>query len=54
MERYHGSFRRSLRLPEDIDGEAITAAYKNGVLSVVVPKPVKAEPEVLQVPVTVE
>ncbi len=54
VERYQGSFRRSLRLPEDVDGGAIKAAYKNGVLSVTVPKPPKVEPEVLQIPVTVD
>ena len=54
VERYHGSFRRSLRLPEDVDSGAVKAAYKNGVLSLTVPKPPKVEPEVLQIPVTVE
>ena len=54
LERYRGSFRRSLRLPEDVDTEAIQAAYRNGVLSLTVPKPPKVEPEVLHIPVTVE
>ncbi len=54
LERYRGSFRRSLRLPEDVDGEGIKAAYKNGVLSLTVPKPPKVEPEVLHIPVTIE
>ena len=54
LERYRGNFRRSLRLPEDVDGAAIKASYKNGVLALTVPKPPKVEPEVLQVPVTVE
>jgi len=54
VERYHGSFRRSLRLPDDVDGGAVKAAYKNGVLSLTVPKPPKVEPEVLQIPVSVE
>ena len=54
LERYRGSFRRSLRLPEDVDTEAIKASYKSGVLSLTVPKPPKVEPEVLHIPVTVE
>ena len=54
LERYRGNFRRSLRLPEDVDGAAIKASYMNGVLALTVPKPPKVEPEVLQVPVTVE
>ena len=52
VERYHGSFRRSLRIPEGVDGEAIEAAYKNGVLRVTVPKPAEVKPEVLNIPIT--
>jgi HSP20 family protein len=54
LERHRGNFQRSLRLPEDVDADAIKAAYKNGVLSLTVPKPPKVEPEVLHIPVTVE
>jgi HSP20 family protein len=54
LERYHGSFQRSLRIPEDVDADAIKAAYKNGVLSLTVPKPPNVEPELLHIPVTVE
>ena len=52
VERYHGSFRRSLRIPEGVDGEAIEASYKNGVLRVTVPKPVEVKPEVQSIPIT--
>lgn len=38
---YH-VFNRSFRLPEDVDEEAIVAAYRNGILGVFVPV---AEPE---------
>ena len=34
-----GSFSRSLRLPEGVDAEAITANFDNGVLEVRIPKP---------------
>ena len=37
-ERYYGSFSRSLTLPEDVDLEAISAAHKNGVLTVTIPR----------------
>lgn len=43
VERLYGSFCRSLRLTE-VDGEKITAGYKNGVLEITVPKTEKAQP----------
>jgi HSP20 family protein len=37
-ERRYGAFRRSLRLPEGIDPDRITAKVANGVLTVTLPK----------------
>ncbi|MEX0316765.1 MAG: Hsp20/alpha crystallin family protein [Ruegeria sp.] len=37
-ERQYGAFRRSFRLPEDADGAKASAAMKDGVLHVTVPK----------------
>jgi HSP20 family protein len=37
-ERSYGSFARSIRLPVKIESERISASYKNGVLTVVLPK----------------
>lgn len=37
-ERQFGSFSRSFRLPEDADEAGVTAAMKDGVLTVTVPK----------------
>lgn len=37
-ERRFGSFQRSFRLPADVDAEKIEAGFKNGVLTVVLPK----------------
>lgn len=37
-ERRFGSFHRSIRLPEGIDREKIKAGFKNGVLSVTIPR----------------
>lgn len=37
-ERVYGSFLRSFRLPGDSDPERIAADYKDGVLTVLVPK----------------
>jgi HSP20 family protein len=38
VERTYGSFMRSFTLPENVDGKAITAEVKDGVLHVHLPK----------------
>lgn len=38
VERGHGDFSRTFRLPTDIDAERISADLRDGVLTVVVPK----------------
>ena len=38
MERSYGTFRRVLSLPDDVDTDKIDAQFKNGVLTLVVPK----------------
>jgi HSP20 family protein len=38
MERRHGSFQRSVRLPDTIDEDNIEASFDNGVLKVRLPK----------------
>lgn len=38
VERGHGDFSRTFRLPTDIDAEHISADLRDGVLTVVVPK----------------
>jgi len=37
-ERYSGSFERSFRISEEVDGDKIDATYKDGILKVVLPK----------------
>ena len=37
-ERRYGSFQRSFRLPDGVDADKIEARFKNGVLTVVLPK----------------
>ena len=49
-ERSYGSFRRSFRLGSTVDAEKIEASYKNGVLSVKLPKAEAARPR--QIPVS--
>lgn len=38
MERAYGSFERAVPLPGNVDGDAAEATYKNGVLTVKLPK----------------
>jgi HSP20 family protein len=42
-ERSFGSFERSFQLPDDIEQDKIDATFKNGVLSVVLPKSAEAQ-----------
>ena len=37
-ERHYGSFVRRIRLPVNVDAAKVSAAFKNGVLTVVMPK----------------
>ncbi|MGQ7793865.1 Hsp20/alpha crystallin family protein [Faunimonas sp. B44] len=37
-ERRYGSFRRSFRVPEGVDADSIEATFKNGVLTLSIPK----------------
>ena len=37
-ERVHGSFERSVRMPEFVDAERIDANFSNGLLTITVPK----------------
>ncbi len=44
-ERQYGAFRRSFRLPENANGDAVSAEMKDGVLTIRVPKVSMPEPE---------
>lgn len=48
-ERRYGSFSRSVQLPENIKGEQIKAAYKNGILSIDIPKAEKTKPQQIKI-----
>ncbi len=43
MESSYGSFRRDLTLPDDVDPDKVEATYKDGVLSINLPKTEKAK-----------
>ncbi len=49
IERSYGSFQRVLSLPEDVDQDAIKASFKNGVLSVDMPRKAVQKKDVKQV-----
>ena len=38
MERAYGNFQRAIPLPQNVDGDKAEASYKNGVLTVRLPK----------------
>lgn len=48
-ERSFGSFTRAFSLPENVDAAAIKADYKDGVLSISIPKPEKSVPKSITV-----
>ena len=45
FERFYGTFSRSFPLPATVDATKITAAYKNGVLTVRLPQREEAKPK---------
>jgi HSP20 family protein len=49
VERAYGSFSRSFSLPNSVDTEAIKAEYKNGVLTVVMPKRAESKPKQVKI-----
>ena len=48
-ERSYGSFGRSFRLPSTVKAEKIEAAYKDGLLTIKVPKAEEAKPKQIQI-----
>jgi len=52
IERTYGSFSRSFGLPNTVNTESINAGYKNGVLTVTMPKRAESKPKQVKVNVT--
>jgi HSP20 family protein len=51
MERSYGSFQRVLSLPEDADQDKINAVFKNGVMTITVPRKSLPQSEAKQIEV---
>ena len=51
-ERFSGKFRRSVSLPTRVDAGKVSATYKDGILTVTLPKAEEAKPK--KVEVTIE
>lgn len=51
IERSYGKFVRRFALPTEVDGAKVTAEFKDGVLSVVLPKSAKAVAQTIDVKV---
>lgn len=52
IERSYGSFERSFTVPNTVDAEHVKADYKNGVLTVTLPKKETAKPRKINVEVS--
>jgi HSP20 family protein len=45
VERSYGSFSRAFRLPPDADADRLDASFKDGVLTITLPKTEEAKPQ---------
>ena len=48
-ERHYGKFSRSFSLPDTVDSDKVKAAFKNGVLTLSLPKKEKALPREINI-----
>ena len=51
-ERYVGNFYRSFELPADVNAAGVKAEFKNGVLTVTIPKREEAQPKKIDIEVS--
>ena len=49
IERSYGSFTRSIQLPRHVQGDKITAKYKDGVLKITLPKSEEAKKKEIKI-----
>lgn len=53
-ERSYGSFKRIIPLPVEVDDSKAEAKYKNGVLTITLPKSEKAKQNIKKIPIKVD
>ncbi|MEW6160523.1 MAG: Hsp20/alpha crystallin family protein [Verrucomicrobiota bacterium] len=51
-ERFFGRFQRSLTLPKPVEASKVKAVYKDGILTVTLPKTEEAKPKQIEVQVS--
>jgi len=51
VERYYGNFFRRFALPDNVDGTRVKASFKEGMLSLQIPKTAVSKPKALEVKV---
>jgi len=51
VERYYGSFSRSFSLPENVNEEKIEAVFKDGLLTLTIPKKEVEKPKAIEIKV---
>ena len=49
VERSYGRFSRMITLPTDVDSDRVKANYKDGILSITLPKPEAVKPKHIEV-----
>jgi HSP20 family protein len=49
LERFRGNFRREFALPASVDPERVSAAYREGVLEITVPKSAASKPRTVKI-----
>ncbi len=54
VERTHGKFQRMIRIPGEYVADDVKATYKQGILTVTLPKPPEAQSKVRVVPITTQ
>lgn len=52
-ERFYGRFERQIALDREVDENAVTATFKNGILTVLVPKTAGAAERTKRIPINV-
>jgi HSP20 family protein len=51
-ERYYGRFERRLALPAEVDDERANATFRNGVLTIMLPKTERARQHAKRIPIS--